>query len=192
MRLVCATHQDLEQAMSEGRFRRDLYYRLCVVPLVLPPLRQRRQDIPVLMRHFLREIAPHQGLSFSAEVDALMMAYRWPGNVRELRNIIERMVLLREGDRLGADDLPAEIRAAPSASSNDSNQLPFELPEGGLDLRDLERRVIVAALARVSGNQSAAARFLSIPRHVLTYRIEKFDIAPSEYGSDDPLHREGK
>ncbi len=187
VRVLTATHQDLAEAMAEGRFRQDLYYRLHIVPLRVPPLRERPEDVPVLTRHFLRELSPEAPITLAPEVDPMLMRYRWPGNVRELRNVIERMVLLREGDRLTGADVPAELaRAQPARADGpslrlDEGELPFALPPDGLDLRALERAVIVAALRLHQGNQSAAARYLGIPRHVLVYRLEKFAIGAKEY-----------
>jgi len=178
VRVITATHQDLEARVQEGKFRQDLYYRLRVVPIDVPPLRGRPEDIPVLVRHFLRELSPEQGLSVDPEVDAVLMNYAWPGNVRELRNAIERMVLLRETDHLSLRDVPEEIRSAGRAGHD---EFSFELPARGLDLMKFERHIIVETLRMLDGNQSAAARYLNIPRHVLVYRLEKFEIEQSEY-----------
>jgi len=179
VRVVTATHQNLDTLMEDGKFRRDLYYRLHVVPIRVPPLRERPEDIPVLMRHFVRELSADPGLTIDPEIDPVFMRYEWPGNVRELRNVIERMILLRDGDHLTLEDVPAELGAA-SALEDGGDALPFTLPEGGLDLMELERDIIIATLRKMDGNQSAAARYLNIPRHVLVYRLEKFEIDPDE------------
>jgi len=185
VRVVTATHQDLAQAIERGAFRADLYYRLNVVPLLIPPLRERREDIPVLARFFIRQLesAP---IELDDEVDQACLAYDWPGNVRELRNLVERMLLLREGDRLTAHDLPRELRALDSLEGSLSGAealergavslpgLRFSLPPDELDLKALERAVILEALKLHEGNQSACARYLKIPRHALLYRLEKF------------------
>lgn len=180
VRVVTATHQNLNALMEGGKFRRDLYYRLHVVPIRVPPLRERPEDLPVLMRHFVRELSADPGLTIDPEIDSVFMRYEWPGNVRELRNVIERMILLRDGDHLTLGDVPAELGAA-SAPENNGDALPFTLPEGGLDLMELERDIIIAALRKMDGNQSAAARYLNIPRHVLVYRLEKFEIASDTF-----------
>ena len=180
VRVVTATHQNLDTLMEDGKFRRDLYYRLHVVPIRVPPLRERPEDIPVLMRHFVRELSADPGLTIDPEIDPVFMRYEWPGNVRELRNVIERMILLRDGDHLTLEDVPAELGAA-SALEDGGDALPFTLPEGGLDLMELERDIIIATLRKMDGNQSAAARYLNIPRHVLVYRLEKFDIASDTF-----------
>ncbi|MCB9525702.1 MAG: sigma-54-dependent Fis family transcriptional regulator [Myxococcales bacterium] len=182
VRILTATHQDLAARIAQGAFRRDLFYRLHVVPLTVPPLRSRQADIPVLMRHFLRVLKAPPSVRFAPEVDRVFMAHAWPGNVRELRNVVERMLLLREGDVLGLADVPPELHAP---ADEPGGALPFPLPEGGLDLRALERQVILAALAKHGGNQSATARYLKIPRHVLTYRLDKFNQDPAEGSPDD-------
>ena len=177
VRILAATHRDIEALVEEGRFREDLFYRLNVVPLEIPPLRERREDIPVLVRAFMREQADRE-ITIEREVDDALMAYDWPGNVRELRNVVERMCLLCEGDRLTAEDVPSQVHTASSTATPGSGTetLPFELPEEGLDLMDLERRVIEAVLDKTDGNQSAAARYLNLPRHKLIYRMEKFGL----------------
>ena len=180
VRVVTATHQNLDALMEDGKFRRDLYYRLHVVPIRVPPLRERPEDIPVLTRHFVRELGADPSLTIDPEIDPVFMRYGWPGNVRELRNVIERMILLRDGDHLTLEDVPAELGAMSIVDASDGG-LPFTLPEAGLDLMELEREIIIATLRKMDGNQSAAARYLNIPRHVLVYRLEKFEIDSDEY-----------
>jgi two-component system NtrC family response regulator len=181
VRVVAATHQNLTKLVDQGRFRQDLFFRLNVIPLRIPPLRERREDIPVLFRFFLRKHADGERIEVDREVDDALIGYDWPGNVRELQNIVERMVLLRDDDCITLDDVPRIIRqdAAPLAQNG---PLPFQLPEDGLDLMELEKNVIMAALEKMDGNQSATARYLNIPRHVLLYRLEKFDIDGDETG----------
>ena len=183
VRILAATHQNIEQLVEAGEFREDLYYRLNVVPLEIPPLRERPEDIPVLTRFFLRQFAPQENISVSEDVDALLVAHDWPGNVRQLQNTVERMVLLRDSDVIEASDVPETVRQPGIDASGDATHpkagLPFALPDDELDLRALEKRVIEAALEKHDGNQSATARYLKIPRHVLLYRLEKFDIDPS-------------
>ncbi len=175
VRVVAATHQDLEAMVREHQFRQDLYFRLNVIPLVLPPLRQRREDIPVLFRFFLRRHSD-QPIGVDRAVDEILLGYDWPGNVRELENMVERMVLLRDGERITLADVPAALRGrTPPAGPAPTGPLPFRLPDDGLDLMELEKSVILAALAKHDGNQSATARYLNIPRHVLLYRLEKFE-----------------
>jgi DNA-binding NtrC family response regulator len=175
VRVIAATHQDIATLAAEGKFRQDLFYRLNVVPIEIPPLRDRPEDIPVLVRHFIRQLAPGSAISIDRSVDDALVDFDWPGNVRELHNVVERMLLLRDGDTLHADDLPESLsRHQPSTGTLDG--LPFILPEEGLDLVELEKLVIMAALEKKGGNQSAAARYLNIPRHVLIYRLEKFGL----------------
>ncbi|MGM0557225.1 MAG: sigma-54-dependent transcriptional regulator [Myxococcota bacterium] len=180
VRIVAATHQNIERLVKADAFREDLYYRLNVVPIRIPPLRERREDIPVLLRFFLRQYAPDAALSVSEEVDEVMLEYDWPGNVRELQNTVERMSLLRDSDTIALSDVPDSLRNANrptrSFASGTSDALPFTLPDNELDLRELEKSIIEAALAKHDGNQSATARYLKIPRHVLLYRLEKFEI----------------
>ena len=175
VRVIAATHQDITARVAAGSFRQDLYYRLNVVPIEIPPLRERPEDIPVLVRHFIRQLAPTEDIGIDRAVDDALLGFDWPGNVRELHNVVERMLLLRDGHVLRIEDLPEALLprrgAVPSFAA-----LPFDLPEDGLDLVELERLVIVAALEKMGGNQSAAARYLNIPRHVLLYRLEKFGL----------------
>lgn len=195
VRIVTATHQDLEEAMRRGTFRRDLYYRLHVIPLRIPPLRERSADIPVLIRHFIRELSPQRPLEVASEVDQACLRYQWPGNVRELRNLIERMILLREGDLLTARDLPESLRdlsildeEAPLGEVR-LEGVSFHLPPNQLDLKALERAVIIAALSKHEGNRSATARYLKIPRHALLYRLDKLT-ERSDNESSSELSRE--
>jgi two-component system NtrC family response regulator len=174
VRVVAATNRDVEQSIAEGTFREDLYYRLAVIPLHLPPLRQRRDDIPLLLRHFC---AKHNtaSVSFAPESLKLLTCYAWPGNVRELENTVERLLIMRNGDIITAEELPDKIRTNALPSPTTVNGV-INLPDDGYSLEQLEREVVVQALERNSWNQTAAARFLRIPRHTLIYRMEKYDI----------------
>lgn len=167
VRIVAATHQDLGDKISDGSFRADLFYRLNVIPIRVPPLRERREDIPVLARHFLRKYAPERAFTISATLDQQLASGDWPGNIRELENAVRRMTLLSDGNILRG------LEVHPAKASVLSNGLPFLLPDEGLDLFKLEYAVILAALLKFDGNQSATARYLNIPRHVLLYRLEK-------------------
>lgn len=182
VRVVAATHQNLTELVDQGKFRQDLFFRLNVIPLRIPPLRERREDIPVLFRFFLRKYAEGERIEVDREVDDALLGYDWPGNVRELQNIVERMVLLRDDDRITVDDVPRVIGKDHDLPAHEGS-LPFRLPEDGLDLMELEKNVIMAALDKMDGNQSATARYLNIPRHVLLYRLEKFGIGEDETGS---------
>ena len=176
VRVVAATHRDVLNMTAEGTFREDLFYRLNVIPLIVPPLRQRPEDIPVLFRHFLRRHG-ERPVAVARAVDIKLAAYGWPGNVRELENIAKRMVLLAESDRLGVDDLPEVIRVARARPTGlPSSGLPFDLPPDGLELSELVRRVIFAVLEMHDWNQSASARYLGMPRHKLLYRMETYGL----------------
>ena len=180
VRVVAATNRDLEAEVKAGRFREDLYYRLRVLPVTLPPLRDRGSDVELLTKHFVDvyngEFKKNvKGLS--SEARALVAAAAWPGNVREFRNAIERAVLLCESDVLSAEDFPLISAAKPVREG-------FQLPEGGVDLERLERDLVVQALRRTGGNQTQAGRLLGLNRDQIRYRIEKFSLektpAPAE------------
>lgn len=177
--VITATNRNLRDEVRAGRFREDLFFRLHVVPLEVPALRERRDDIPLLTHHFIERLNKSFGKQvkgISGKAMELLMRYRWPGNVRELRNIIERTVIMMQGDVILPDDLPAELRFSdqplPSAAG-----CPFTLPEEGIDLEAVEKGMLIQALQRTSGNQSAAARLLGITRYALRYRMEKFALA---------------
>lgn len=172
VRIVAATNQDVEIAMEEGRFREDLYYRLAVIPIELPPLRERVDDIPLLVKHFLERFSAGNPADISAVALESMTAYAWPGNVRELQNAVERMVVLNRGEQLDLNDLPAKIRSTPSSARGHV----VELPPDGYSLEAIEKEVVVQALERNNWNQTQAAAFLQVPRHTLIYRMEKYDI----------------
>ncbi len=169
VRVVAATNRDLEAAIDEGDFREDLYYRLAVIPVHLPPLRERRADIPVLVRHFLDK---HGDVACSAAAMEVLSAYGWPGNVRELENAVERMVILRRGEGIELDDLPPKIRRPQQGVAKGV----LNLPDGGYPLEELEKEAVLEALRRNDWNQTRAAAFLQIPRHTLIYRLEKYGI----------------
>jgi len=169
VRLIGATNRDLPERIKEGEFREDLYYRLNVIPIFLPPLRERRDDIRLLAQHFLNRHAPNKKLS--AESLRLLENYYWPGNVRELQNMIERSTILCRGDVIEADDLPAEVRRG-APLSEETIQLPAE----GVALEEVERKLISQALERTGGNRTKAAELLGISRHTLLYRIEKYGL----------------
>jgi two-component system NtrC family response regulator len=181
VRIVAATNLDMDVALAEGTFREDLYYRLAVIPVHLPSLRERRDDITLLVRYFCKKLQAGPVL-FDAGATAALTAYRWPGNVRELENLVERLLIMRNSDTITINDLPDKIRngAMPSDVSVPGGKV-VNLPDNGYSLEQLEREVVVEALERNNWNQTAAAKFLSIPRHTLIYRIEKYGISgPSQ------------
>jgi two-component system NtrC family response regulator len=170
VRIIAATNKDLHEEVAKGRFREDLYYRLSVIPLHIPPLRDRREDIPALANHFLKKLAAPRGVKFSDKVMSLLKSYDWPGNIRELQNTVERSLILRKGTIIGPDDI-----SLPTAKSSEAPEIP-DIPPDGVSLEDIEKGLIVKALEKSGGNRSQAARLLKIPRHVFIYRLEKFGI----------------
>jgi DNA-binding NtrC family response regulator len=168
VRVLAATNRDLRRETAEGRFREDLYYRLAVVTLTLPPLRERREDIPGLVEHFLQRKAQQHGLSatpFPKPVLRALMDRPWPGNVRELAHTVERLLLLGEDGEADAADLPGDAAQIESGA--------FRLPLQGLDWEALERDLLRQALELSQGNRSRAARLLNLPYKAFLYRIEK-------------------
>jgi DNA-binding NtrC family response regulator len=178
VRIVAATNKDLAREVEAGRFRSDLYFRLRVIPIEIPPLRERAEDLLPLaesfVRHFNHELRKSVA-GFEPAASELIRRYPWPGNVRELRNAIERAVLLTDGQRLSPADLPGEIRNTRSAS--DSGSGIFRLPAGGVVLEELERDLVVQALGRALGNRTRAASLLGMNRDQIRYRIEKFGLS---------------
>jgi two-component system NtrC family response regulator len=174
VRVLAATNRSLTAAIADGRFREDLYYRLNVVELEVPPLRERPEDIEPLARHFVAQFAEGRDLELPDLVLSALAGHAWPGNVRELQNACERLVVLAGGDTLRVEDLPPSLRSGTAAAVALDEWPP--LPPEGLSLVDLERRVIERALKLQNGNVTRAAAFLRVPRHVLAYRIEKYGI----------------
>lgn len=179
VRVIAATNVDLRAALEQGTFREDLYYRLNVVPINIPPLRDRREDIPYLAKHFVSKLAGELGSRVTAisepAIDALLH-YHWPGNVRELENVIERSLVLASGVKLE----PADIRLddMPKARAAASQPAAFTLPEG-MSLEDYEQAIIREAMKKANGNKSQAARLLGLTRNALRYRL-------SQMGMDTP------
>jgi len=177
VRILAASCEDLEQAIRNRTFREDLYYRLNVVPVVLPPLRDRLEDLPMLVDLFVSRAAKkfgREGISVTPEVMDRMQQHTWPGNVRELENCIERMVVLARDDRLTADDLPSGVGIPVEVSFE--NLDGFELPPGGIRLPELEKHLIQQALRRTRGHLRPAARLLGISYKTLQYRLRKHDL----------------
>ena len=177
VRVLAATNRNLQAAIAEGRFRQDLYYRLNVFPIELPPLRSRQEDIPLLVEHFARRCSVSLGVpqpKVSPEAMALLVMYAWPGNIRELQNVVERAVLLAEGEILPGAPAPRDRPAQPSVGAA---LLPAETPA---TLWGYEKALIVKALSQNSWNQSKAARTLGISRDNLRYRLKKYEIRKPE------------
>jgi DNA-binding NtrC family response regulator len=170
VRIIAATNQDLERAVREGRFREDLYYRLNVIPIVLPPLRDRRTDIPLLVEHFMKKYGADTKRTIGDRALKALTDYDWPGNVRELESVIERALLLAEGEEILPSDLPAAVRAGLSLPRG---PLSLDIPESGIDLEAVERSLVLKALEKAEGNVSRAARLLGLTRRTMQYRLEK-------------------
>jgi two-component system NtrC family response regulator len=170
VRIIAATNKELRKEVENGLFREDLYYRLSVIPLHIPPLRERDEDIPALSNHFLKKLGAPRGVKFSDKAMNLMKKYEWPGNIRELQNTVERCLILRKGNVIDPEDINL-----PTAKTSDVLEIP-DIPADGISLEDFEKGLIQKALEKSNGNRSQAARLLKIPRHVLIYRLEKFDI----------------
>jgi DNA-binding NtrC family response regulator len=172
VRVIAATHRNLEDEVKAGRFREDLFYRLQVMPVTLPALRERRGDIPLLVAHYIdvynREFRKRvRGVT--AEALAVLEQYRWPGNIRELRNAVERAMLLADREELTPDDFATLSRSAVAAA--------FRLPAEGVSLDEVERQLLTQALERANGNQTHAGSLLGINRDQVRYRIEKFGLS---------------
>ena len=171
VRVIAATSRDIRKMLEEGTFREDLYYRLNVVTITLPPLRQRHDDIPILVEHFLKEISQQKHTAprrISPEVMRRFEAYRWPGNVRELRNTLERMMVLAEGEMLTEKDLPEEILAA-------STQAPPKEMPSNITMDELERLAITKALEQCAGNRTHAAERLGISVRTLQRKLRHYE-----------------
>jgi two-component system response regulator PilR (NtrC family) len=182
VRVIAATHRDLEKAVVEGKFREDLFYRLNVIPIRMPALKERREDIPLLISHFLdRFVSADRSneITFAPLTMDLLMGYDWPGNVRELENVIERLVILRGGNEILPEDLPAKIfRSNPLATQ--TYKTLFELPVVGVDLKqilsDIEDSLIVQAMNRTGGNKNQASKLLALNRTTLIEKMKKKNI----------------
>ena len=173
VRIIAATNRNLERLVELGEFRQDLYYRLNVVPLHLPPLRDRMEDIPLLVRHFLKRFG-EPGVAIEPEAIERLRSHRWPGNVRELENTVERALALREKpDRITARDilLPEPARTETAAAGW------LEIPDEGIVIDDVEKQLILNALRKTGNNQTRAAELLGITRQKLIYRMHKYGIA---------------
>ena len=178
LRIITATHRDLEKAVALGNFREDLFYRLNVIPIKIPSLAERREDIPLLIAHFLKRFASADGrnrITFTQDALEILVGHSWPGNVRELENLIERLVILRGGSTIGPEDLPAKfLQNRPLAVATEHL---VALPEQGLDLKktisDLENSLITQALERTQGNKNQASRLLQLNRTTLIEKMKK-------------------
>lgn len=173
VRIIAATNVNLKEKVINRQFRDDLYYRLNVIPIVVPSLRQRKEDIPVLIKVFLRKFEKEEAITVSSNLLKILTKYSWPGNVRELENLIERMVILRRSNQLTEKDLPEDFLSGdldkPARSDVDKKE--------HLSFHEAEKKIITDALDKFTGNKSKASKYLSIPRHVLIYRMKKYNIS---------------
>ena len=173
VRVVAATNRDLRAALEDGTFREDLYYRLNVVPIEIPPLRERKEDIPYLANHFVEKLSPEMGGRVHGVTDAAiekLMQYSWPGNVRELENVIERSIVMALRDKLDAADIRLDMNIRPRQTAGEPG-----LPEG-MSLDQFEQDLIRNALKKADGNKSQAARLLGLTRNALRYRLTQMGI----------------
>jgi len=183
VRIIAATHRELQAMIEDGTFREDLYYRLAVIPLVMPPLRERPDDIPDLVQYFFRksrEKNARPDLALSPALLPYFVRYRWPGNVRELENVVERIVVLTRGTDISIEDLPQFLRQEKA----NIDALEIDLPPQGISLDAIEKELILRALHTCDWNQTHAARYLDISRKTLIYRIEKHGIQKPQERED--------
>jgi two-component system NtrC family response regulator len=175
VRIVAATHRNLQAMIEDGTFREDLYYRLAVIPLELPPLRERLDDLPALVQEFFVKAKNKHGRTELVLPQSLLpyfYSYRWPGNVRELENIMERVVVLARRNEISIEDLPDYLRRERPAL----DIMQLELPEHGISLEAIEKELILRALDKFNWNQTHAAEYLDLSRKTLIYRMEKYDL----------------
>jgi DNA-binding NtrC family response regulator len=195
VRVIAATNQNLEEMMSSGTFRQDLYYRLNVVPILIPPLRDRPEDIPALIEHFCTKSGRDGAkVKLMPEAYDLLLRYQWPGNIRELENAIEHAAVMGESDVIGIEDLPLALRqwglngSASASAHGATHAAPVTHDDGAGSpgtLGALERDAIASALAKTGGNQTRAARLLGITRRTLGYRMKKYGVASGRSELDD-------
>ncbi|MCM3870302.1 MAG: sigma-54 dependent transcriptional regulator [Pyrinomonadaceae bacterium] len=179
VRVIAATNRDLRAMVADGRFRDDLYYRINVLSVDVPPLRERRDDIPVLIEFFLKKHTRNTSRlvrGLTPETRKLMLDYSWPGNVRQLESAIERAILLCEGDQITVEDLPLEVRQ----ENRPAAQGAFNLPAEGISFEDVERDLLTQAMERTDYNITKAAKLLGLTFRTLQYRLEKFGIKKPE------------
>jgi two-component system NtrC family response regulator len=178
VRVIAATNRSLEKLVRENQFREDLYYRLSVIPITLPPLRERREDIPLLAQFFLSKYAQkfEKELSLDRKVLKVFDSYCWPGNIRELENLMERLAALTEEERITVDDLPGFM----TRSGSEGGEFVMNLPPDGVAMDSVEEYLLREALRRNDGNQTRAAKFLRITRNTLIYRMQKYGLSSKE------------
>jgi len=179
VRVIAATNKDILGSVADKTFREDLYYRLKVFQITIPPLRARKDDVPVLIDHFIELFNLQFGKKVrrvESEAKQILMQYNWPGNVRELRNVMERAIILETNSTLCVKDLPGEIRNIQPTPVVVNNTYNFELPEEGISLKELEKQVILQALQKANNNQTKASKLLGISRDTLRYKQKKYQL----------------
>ncbi len=193
VRVVAATNRDLEAAVEDGRFRDDLYYRLKVVPIHIPPLRERPEDTAPLAFYFVEKLArelKREPPALSAATLEILEAYSWPGNARELYNVLERAIILEDTEEIRPEHLPAEICGLPQSTR--ASAPVVQLPTDGIGMEEVERDLIEQALRRCRGNVAQAARLLELSRDTLRYRIKKYGLEDSSRMRSSRQHRTGR
>jgi two-component system response regulator AtoC len=185
VRIIAASNRDLKKMVDNDSFRQDLYYRLNVAPVHVPPLRERREDIPLLARFFMEQICKKQDRSpivLGGDVLRKLENYNWPGNVRELKNCMERLAIFSQTGSAEVKDLPEEIRSKPIVTGD----AVFQVPPDGVSLPELDKQLVIAALEHHRWNQTHAAKFLGISRNALIYRMQKYDLdAKADLSQDE-------
>jgi DNA-binding NtrC family response regulator len=179
VRIIAATNRDLDNEVKNGNFREDLFFRLKIVPIHLPPLRDRGDDILLLARYFITLYNKEFRKNFrglTKETERLFLEYHWPGNVRELKNVIERVMILENDEYIKPEHLPIELLSRESTLRSNIEKLEFDIPPGGIDIEDVEKNLIKKALEKTRGNQTRAAKLLNISRDALRYRMQKFGL----------------
>lgn len=186
VRIIAASNRNLREMVEKKEFREDLYYRLSVAPLQLPALRERREDIPLLVHHFMDKYRKKLGKEVKLDAEAVeaLQCHDWPGNVRELENVIEGLLVFSKGDRIERYDLPASVRGHSIRSLGD---VLIHMPEEGFSLEELERDILKTALDMHDWNQTHTAEYLQITRNTLIYRMQKFGLKPAETTHDESV-----
>jgi two-component system response regulator AtoC len=182
VRVIVASNRNLEEAVRASKFRQDLYFRLAIIPMILHPLREHKEDVPSLLEHFIR----HYNEKFrkniqgpTKEAEEFLMNYDWPGNIRELKNAIERVMILADGNRISVQYLPIRISEGgilPIPAGEEAGKEEIRLPPGGISLYSVEKELIRQALEQARGNKTTAARLLRITRDTLRYKVKKYDL----------------
>jgi sigma-54 specific flagellar transcriptional regulator A len=193
VRILAATHRDLESRVAAGEFREDLFFRLNVFPIRVPALRDRADDLPQLIEDLVRrgEAAGRPGIRFSETAMACLRSYRWPGNVRELQNLVERLAILYPGRTIERHDLPDAIGERRRQAQAQASPTPTAIPSGGIDLREhlgtIEKQLIRSALDQTDGTVAHAARLLNLRRTTLVEKLRKYDLqarlGPADLGT---------